>query len=439
MSNKILVLIIFILLIVVGVGGFLIFNELSKSQSQSQQSNISKEESNSNNSNNGTSNNMNGNSAKVAKGSIDITDGQARHKTLAKADLPEMRLLEKLSEHIQRNKSQSEIEISVNDLGKSFLDNLISLERQSAKEREMPAELNSLFTSSQAESEANALLLKSLNEYVAYLESIDINTEYIEELTGNTLSKDNSRIFYSVSNDASEAKKLDLDSNFSQFSIFVTSSQAYRVFSFLKDAGIFADDSKENDKKIRDLAIRIIGYHEFTHALQRAYATVNLPEEQKENKSYMSTLVQLGKDLMRADDDKWNIKWGPEYAWLSSNEMVSEERQADAIGFEAIIFNYKMTSEQVSAVEDAIWGRREEARDILNKSISEIYSANSDIEISSLGSAIHGQIFSGGDYSGEDRRFLSNIIFRLDTLPAYAGYFNRMSDSEFEKLIELLR
>ncbi len=334
-----------------------------------------------------------------------------------------------------------EMPIGPSDIDSSLLAKAIDNERNRENRQRIPAELQSLFIGGQAEAEIKQLIFSAYDEYVSFLEAQGVNAAYIAEFKNRALPKEASRLVYTATNQAGPpayTEKYDgAGDDYGQVMIRFNARHFYNQYTIAKTSKLYTGEG--SDKSYRDLGIRFLAYHEFGHALQRAHANVNLPAGEKTRKSYTDALLGSGKSLMGADDSSKKFQWGPSYVNNLSNQIVSEERQADSIALAALQSKYKLTALQSTGLRAAFFNRLVAARDIVNTSLPSLYLQNPDFDLSQTGTALVKAIAQKYPVGSAERTALTSMLYRLDALPSYVGYFNPMNEAELQKLWSMLK
>ncbi len=358
--------------------------------------------------------------------------------------IPEVEILEAVTARLSQKSWQGgaiDMPISAAEIDNSLLAKAINNERERESRQRIPDSLQSLFIGGQAEAEIKQLIFTAYDEYVSFLETQGVNAAYIAEFKNRALPKEASRFVYTANNLAGPpayTEKYDgAGDDYGQVMIRFNARHFYNQYTIAKSSKLYT--GADADKSYRDMGIRFLAYHEFGHALQRAHANVNLPAGEKTRKSYTDALLASGKSLMSADDNNWKFKWGPSYLDNLSNQIVSEERQSDSIAFAALQSKYKLSGSQASGLHAAFFHRLSAARDIVNRSLPTLNRQNPDFDLTQTGTALVKAIAQKYPTSSPERTALTSMLYRLDALPSYAGYFNPMSESELQKLWGLLK
>jgi hypothetical protein len=379
---------------------------------------------------------------KPTSGKIDIFDDSVKFKSAEKFYINELVIFEKTYEILKDKNisSTTKLPISIDELESEVVNKVIENEKERDGRRRIPENLVSLFIGSTAEKEINAIILESYDEFVEFLNSKNVSQQYIENFESNTLPKNSNRIRYNADNTTpypAITEKFDgVDLDYSQLMITFQARHFYNYFNAIKSSGIY--NKNDSDKFYRNLAVRFLSYHEFNHGLQRAYANIKLPERDKQSKSYTNQLVTDDVSLMNADDSKWKFSWGPDYLNDLTNQIVSEERQADSVAFENLIWTYKMSDTQQKLLREFLFERLADGRNIVNRVLPAFSKLNKDLDLTLVGSTLVDS-FVRPISDRAERTALSSVVFRLDGLASYAGYFNQMNDAELNKLFELLK
>jgi hypothetical protein len=362
--------------------------------------------------------------------------------------IPEVELLGNITSKLEGSNwrsSDSPLGISTSDLDQSLLNKAIEHELSKETRLKIPAEFEYLFIGGQAQSEITAVLSSAYDEYLEFLAEQNVKQAYIQEFKTRVLPNTPNRITYTASNQPSLPSLVEKYSgsggDYGQLMASFTARHLYNEFNTNSKSGIFGSSLSDPKvaKSYRDLGIRFVAYHEYTHALQRAHANLNLPAGESSRKSYVDSLLNNGKSLMRADDERWRLSWGPSYLNNLHNQVVSEERQSDSIGFAALLDRYSFDAQVAGALKSRMFGRLDTARDIVNSSLPRLNKQNPEQDLGSFGSLLVKQMQISYPAGSKERKVLTDMLFRLDGLPAYVGYLNIMSEQELDRLWNLLQ
>ncbi len=195
----------------------------------------------------------------------------------------------------------------------------------------------------------------------------------------------------------------------------------YNRMEKLEKAGLSRDR-----RILRDASVRMLIYHEMTHALQRAYDVENAWD----HPDSMAAWIYTDKKLYLADIS-FHHDWGRDYATESNNRQISTESQAEGVSYEALLFHYKLAPAQKLIVKDALYDYLEDARISYDWSMEAFEEHFPEVNIDGFGSQLWKDSFYKVGIGGEEPvRTLSDLSLKLGNLPAYGGYFHPMEETE---------
>ncbi len=334
--------------------------------------------------------------------------------------------------------------ISGNDLSVSKLSNYVENERSKEGLLTIPSEMEDLFIRKESAKEIEQIILSSYNEYLDYLTSRGTLEKYITEFK-NVLPANLERITYFPVNDPSSPptateslRKEDGEKDYSKLVMSVYAVDIYNYFTNVIDSEILGSEpTNENAKQDylianRNIALRQLMYHEFTHVLQQTYVNIYSSAEDLGKKSGWA---EADKRLMDVDD-QYFWKWGNREAFqLSNNRQIANESQAEGISFEVLTEVYNMSSQQKAALWEFAFGRLSNMQSVLEKVKDEFQTSYPNFSPDEFGNLM-ADIFS--DYSGPNGYELKRISFKIAALPIYIGYINPMLPEDTIKIWDAL-
>lgn len=308
----------------------------------------------------------------------------------------------------------------------------------------VPAGLEPLYISPEAAAEVSALLLQARSEYVDYLTGKGALPLYVDEINQHVLPPDPQRLVYYPLNDpdspptAVEPLTVGGENDFGQLVVHVYPVDVFNAASSLRKASILGEEPTSAaerlayHRRLRDIALRFLLYHEMTHAVQRAYINVHTPEEYRSDKA---AWVYASQTLVSVDT-QYHWRWGDHFADMN-NRHVSDESQAEGISFEVMVAVYNMSPQQQAAAWDHFFGRLDDSRAVLDQARGLFDRHFPDYAPDEFGSLLRPVL---EDYPNFDGRYaLMDIASRLSGLPACIGYLNPMLPQDTGKFWAALR
>lgn len=334
--------------------------------------------------------------------------------------------------------------ISGNDLSVSKLTNYVENEGSKESLLTIPPEMEDLFISKESAKEIEQIILSSYNEYLDYLISRGTLEKYVTEFK-NVLPANLERITYFPVNDPSSPptateslRKEDGVKDYSKLVMSVYAVDIYNYFTNVIDSGILGSEPLNQNAKQeylvanRNIALRQLMYHEFTHVLQQTYVNIYSSAEDLGKKSGWA---EADKRLMDVDN-QYFWEWGNREAFqLSNNRQIANESQAEGISFEVLTEVYNMSSQQKAALWEFAFGRLSNMQSVLEKVKNEFQTSYPGFSPDEFGSLM-AEIFS--DYSGPNSYELKRISFKIAALPIYIGYINPMLPADTIKIWDAL-
>lgn len=334
--------------------------------------------------------------------------------------------------------------LSAADFAPNHLQAYIADEARDDLSLTLPAELEPLYTSPEAAAEISALLLRARAEYLDYATHQGVLPLYLDEVNQRTLPSDPARLLYHPINDPNapptEVGPLTVGErdDFSQLVLNVYPVDIYNAVESLRKAKILGEEPSSAaerlayNRRLRDMSVRYLVYHEMTHVLQRAYVTVHTPEEYRTDKAAWIYASQTLIDV----DTQYHWKWGGHFADMN-NRHVSDESQAEGLSFVVLAAHYNMSPQQQAAAWDHLFGRLADSQAALDEAREMFDRYFPDYAPDEFGSLLSSAMESYPDSAG--RYTLMQICWRLSNLPAYVGYLHPMLPQDTAKFWAALR
>ncbi|MBN2002009.1 MAG: hypothetical protein JXA21_01525 [Anaerolineae bacterium] len=340
---------------------------------------------------------------------------------------------------------ETPLPIKVEDFDQAKLEAYIADETEDVQALIIPPDLEPLYISPEAAEELQQLIVQSRNEYLAYLTAKGGLQQYVDEID-NVMPADPKRMLYHPENvpdvppTGTEGLVVgDDDKDYSRLQMNVYPADIYNRVGMLQKLGILgaeptdADARMDYQRQLRDMSTRQLIYHEMTHAVQRAYINLHVPEEERTRKS---AWIYATKALTNVDT-RYHWLWGGGIFMDMNNRHVSDESQADGISFEIFAAIYDMGPVQRDAVWDCFFGRLEGAQQSMEQIRALFEEHYPEFSLDEFGDPLAVVLDDYPDSQG--RNVLKHLTFKFAGFPAYVGYFNPMLPQDTEKFWEALR
>jgi len=343
------------------------------------------------------------------------------------------------------NKS-TKLPISVSAYDQSKLKFYISNQKSKKDLLTIPKDLESVFISTESKAEIRNLMTSGRTEYLAYLKAKGVQDKYVDEISTNTLTDEQSRMEYVGVNDPNAAPTsaggyivVNGVNDYSKTSVVVYAVDVYNVADLVCKSRILGELPTEQSakiaywKKCRDIAVRELTYHEMTHVLQRAYVTQHVSAAHKTDKS---AYVYADKTLVDVDN-QYFWKWGgKDIIAASNNRQVSQESQSEGISFEILTNVYNMSKSQKEALWAHLFGRLNTGKSNLNQIKTITESKYPNIAVDEIGTPV-ATVMKEYNKDGEDT--LVSLTNKFAGFPAYIGYLNPMEPDDTGKFWNYLK
>lgn len=368
-------------------------------------------------------------------------------KTVNKLEVYELKLglaaLKLLQKTSWNGDKDAQLPISYSDFDQQLLKDAIADEKEDQEAFTIDNELLGLFTTSTAQQEIKDVIYAAHDEYIQYLKDKGVAQKYINEITTNTFPKQADRIYYHADNNPDSPytamSKYEGGNDYSKRQLDMYDIDVHLEFEMLRETKVLGEEpindqeKVEHLKKIRNMAVRYLTYHEMTHVLQTAYVALNVDAAHKGDKS---AYIYADKTLIDIDDQYYWEWGGKESLQMSNNRDISQESQADGIAFEMLTTVYNMSPKQKEVVWERLFGRFDDARDELNQIRTIAESNYPTLVVSDFGEPL-ADVFT--NYPGTDASLLRKISKRLTRIPAYVGYMNPMLPQDTHKLWDAVK
>lgn len=455
MKNKILMLIILILLIVTGVVGYLIFTELNKTNSVQNNTNESLNTNNTNNTGNNSNNSSNnlGDSItndKNIKIDTDVKSIYNENIKFTKAPqiyAPEILFLDALYKEIEKSDWNGEggLPVKLSDISKSLYNEMLDYESKRLERLTVPKDYEEYYLSKGEANYLQDLLMKSRDEYLDFLEQKGVNQKYIKEFDTNGLPADEKRLKYRADIDpnapASGMSTWAFGKDSSQRAGNFYALDVYNYARQIENSGVQGPKpTKKSDlenyiKTSRDMGLRMLAFHEFTHVLQTAYGTVNADESDK-GKVNVALYLETPLNII---DKKYFLEWGNESSNAIKNNQSSEERQANGISFLAMAEVYDLSEQQSEILWEHRFGRLSNAAKIFNTILPALNENYPKLRLVELDILLNQAILEDNNLTEEQKDLLNTIRSRFSIFGSDNGYYNTMAPTDAGKFWDMLK
>jgi hypothetical protein len=334
--------------------------------------------------------------------------------------------------------------LAVTDFDQERLQAYIADEAHDDLALTVPADLEVLYTAPEAAAEISALLLPVRSEFVDYLAGKGVLPLYLDEIDQHVLPPEPGRLIYDPINDpnapSTSAGPLQVggEDDFSQLVIHVYPADIYNAAESLRQSKILGEEPASAaerlayNRRLRDIALRFLLYHEMTHVLQRAYIDVHTPAEYRTDKA---AWLYAAQTLINVDT-QYHWLWGGHFADMN-NRHVSDESQAEGLSYAVLVARYTMSPQQQAAAWDHFFGRLEDSRAVLDEARALFDRHFPDYAPDEFGSLLAPVMEGYPDLNG--RYALMDVAWRLSSLPAYVGYMNPLLPQDTDRLWAALR
>jgi hypothetical protein len=303
----------------------------------------------------------------------------------------------------------------------------------------VPADLEPIYISTEAAADISAGLIAARNEFASFMSGKSVLPTYLDEFNNHVMPADPKRLIYNPINDpmtpAANVAPMTVngEESFSELVLNVYPSDIYIMAQCLRRAKVLGEEPASGpekaayNKRLRDMGTRMVVYHEMTHALQHTYVIVHTPESQRTGRY---TFLSAEKTLIDVDT-QYHWLWGGHFPDLS-NSHISDESQAEGIGFVALVSHYNMSARQQAAAWDHLFGRLDDSRIVLDECRSQFEGHFGGYAPSNFGSDL-GPVMN--DYPNSEGGYtLGNIAGRLTILPDIVGYLHPMLPQDTDKV-----
>lgn len=442
MKNKILVLIILILVLIIAVGGYFIFTELNKQNSSDKSSD--KEQSSNQRSERVS---VTADKVRVDTKAPDLYNTNVKFTRADQVYVSEMKFLEQIYNAFSKTNwdGTGSIPVRPSELDTGLYDEILEKEAKRSQTLDIPDEYEQLYITEESGKYLQQLLLDSRNEYLDFIKKMGVNEKYINEFNNNSLPGNEERLKYHAIDDTdapptaiSAWKESD---NASQREGNFYAVDVYNYARQIENSGLIGEKPTQeseilNYRKIaRDMGLRMLAFHEFTHVLQNAYGYVNARER---DKGKPSIYLYLDKPL-NSIDYKYFLEWGTESNNKVKNNQISEERQAEGISYLAMMSVYNLSPQQGELLWEYRFGRLADAAKIYNKVTKELNKNYPKLKLAELGLKFEEMVKSDKGLSSQHSRILIRLSNRLDFMGPNGGYFNPMTPDDAHAFWNMLK
>lgn len=441
MQNKILTLIIFVLIVIIAVGGYFIFTELNKQNNSNQTQNTESltEENNSRVS-------MTKDKVEVNTKAPDLYNTNVKFTRAEQVYVSEMKFLEQVYNAFSKTNWDGigSIPVKPSELDTTLYDEILEKEANRYQTLDIPDEYEQLYITDESGEYLQELLLDSRNEFLDFIGKMGVNQKYISEFDTNALPGTEERLKYHATDDpdapqtAISAWKGSDDPSQREGNFYAV--DAYNYARQIENSGLIGDKpTREPElltyrKTARDMGLRMLAFHEYTHVLQNAYGYVNAKDR---DKGKPSIYLYLDKPL-NIIDSKYFLEWGTDSNNKVKNNQISEERQAEGISYLAMVSVYNLSPQQGELLWEYRFGRLSDAAKIYNKVTKELNEKYPKLKLAELGLIFAEMVKSDKGLSSQHSRILNRLSNRLDFMGPNGGYFNPMTPNDADAFWKML-
>lgn len=331
----------------------------------------------------------------------------------------------------------STLPILINDFTQEQLDLYYSIENNREDKFTIPLEEEKYYISEESEEQINRLIPIIRQEFLDYIEAKGVNQKYITEFETRTFPNDSERYEYYPINDpdspttAVQGFRDDNGSvsDFSKLELKVYPTNIYIYVDELSKSGILGEKPQKESEfekyylTLRDMSLRLVLYHEFTHVLQKSVDTVNAPEKYKEVKS---SWLNSTKPMYKADD-RYFWSWGSSnFGSDMYNRDISSESQAEGVAFEILTEVYDMSTVQKELVWEFVFGRLTDAKNKYDYFMEKMNTNFPGYNPAELNTQLENDFIYNLPSNNQYRTHFKDMSSRLDAISSYGGYFHPM-------------
>jgi len=182
----------------------------------------------------------------------------------------------------------------------------------------------------------------------------------------------------------------------------------------------------------RDLGAKFLVWHELTHALQRAYLHPHLPETERKSQVAWA----LAEHRLLDVDPSLGFTWGNATGAATRLRRAIDERQADGIAFQVLVWNAHLDTDRAARAWDCWFGRLDAARRQLDRVRDDLAGVAPDLALEDLADPL-ADAFAAHP-TAADREVLVTLARRLRGVPELSGHLTPIQVGEAAALWRVL-
>jgi hypothetical protein len=358
----------------------------------------------------------------------------------------EILLLDELYNQFEKTNwnGEGKFPIKLSDM-QQLLNQMQDYENKRRERLTMPDSYKNFYTDRTEVKYLQDLLEKSRSEYLDFIRQKGVNKRYIDEFEQNALPADGKRLRYrdtlDVDAPSSASYTWPLGKDSSQRAIDLYGRDVYNYARQIEHSGLLGErpqGGSELDtyiKTARDMGLKMLAFHEFTHVLQISYATVNASVADK-GKVDVALLVDRPLNTI---DQKYFLEWGSPRSNAIKNNQASEERQANGISFLAMVEVYKLNPQQSDILWEHRFGRLDTAAGVFNRVLPAINKNYPQLRLDDLDVLLNQAIVEDKDLSAEQKELLNLMRSRFSIFGSDNGYYNPMAPEDAAAFWDMLK
>jgi hypothetical protein len=348
-------------------------------------------------------------------------------------------------------KETTPLPITIADIPSTFITKLRTEEDARKAAFAIPPELQKYYFGNTSEEAITKTIGNARNEFVAFLKTQSVHKKYIDEIDTNTLPADGTRMFYHTGNGAnagtSQSQALmgtdGTKADYSKLQMDLFAIDFYNHSRKIARSGLAgpepANGSAEFDayyKKVQDIAIRYLVYHEMGHVLEKAVESVNARPDKKTEKS---SWIWASKTLSKLDSSL-SVHWSNLQTFNEINDITSsKESQAEGMSYQALVHTFAMNHTQAKILWEYLFGRLAASRDEFDSALSIFQTKYPGFDITSIDQKIYRDLITKLDPASPEAKTLYAVNKRLTSFPAYHGYFHPREPKNMDALWAYIR
>lgn len=313
----------------------------------------------------------------------------------------------------------------------------------------IPDSLYSIYMTESTISEFRVVVQSAQSDYIKYLQALNVNTQYIDEIQNNTMPISNERISIIQTNKPTDPEsgvdyiKNDkgdvVNSDYSRLMMIIYTNDVYKYARLFKNSNVVDFESltstQNADKLTRDMAIRYITFKSMSSALQRAVETVNSPEKYKTDKD---SYLKANKSLANITNE-YQLSWGGLIYTQMNNRTIILRRQADYLSLEVLASVYNLAPNQRTNLYSALYGQYEELGIQLRNLIMSFSTKYSKYPLENIRAKILSDFISKIDTKNINRQILLEINAEFAQIDKYVADYTYLTETESLAMWEYLK